>query len=118
MWQFWEHVDVVFDFILASSARTHARSEPYVYYVLQTRAMIAGSIDGRKIKIDLNHVIRECKPLTYCPFRARRLEFLSLEHCQRSAADGREQKSCSIWTKLLGKGFSWRVEKLRLPESR
>lgn len=35
----------------ASSART-SRSDPYVRYVWQTRAMIAGSADGRKIKID------------------------------------------------------------------
>lgn len=36
---------------LASSART-SRSDPYVLHVLRTRALIAGSSDGRKIKID------------------------------------------------------------------
>lgn len=53
----------------SSSART-SRADAYVRYVPQTRAVITGSADGRKI-IDRILRICECKPLTFCLFSPR-----------------------------------------------
>lgn len=53
----------------SSSART-SRADAYVRYVLQTRAVVTGSADGRKI-IDRILRICECKPLRFGLFSPR-----------------------------------------------
>lgn len=84
-----------------SRART-SRSACYARYVLQTRAMIAGSIDRRKNKKSIKStVILECKPLTLSHFCDRGLEAARVVRRCCAGGDGGERNSSSFFTEVV-----------------